>query len=189
LVLWRRRAGVALDPVDGDGRTPMRRVTQRCVGATHESTHSCDGGDAFPAMESGRAAERRVHHRSQGARAPGACGLARRDGSHGATPWRFSSARRVAPFGRARRWDWHVNRGAGHASTPKQCDTIPMDQNLGELPSSCARMQKMRNEPNDIVCNQWLSVSSIALARVAGGRAAPERSLPGQWVRLRKTSR
>jgi hypothetical protein len=35
-----------------------------------------------------------------------------------ATPWKFSSARRVASFGRAGRWDWHVNRGAGHASTP-----------------------------------------------------------------------
>jgi hypothetical protein len=40
-------------------------------------------------------------------------------------------------------------------------------------------MQKMRNEPNDIFCNQWLSVSSIALARVAGRRAAPEKIFVG----------
>jgi hypothetical protein len=30
---------VALDPENGGGRPAMRRVTQKCVGATHESTH------------------------------------------------------------------------------------------------------------------------------------------------------
>jgi hypothetical protein len=134
----------------------------------------CDGGDAFPVMESGRAAERRVHHRSQGARAPGACGLGRCDGSHGAMPWRFSSARRVAPFGRARRWDWQ-RWAREHAQATRRDSYGPKPRRTaGKLRPHA---KKLRNEPNHIVCNQWLSVSSSASARVAGRRAAPGRDL------------
>jgi hypothetical protein len=153
----------------------MRRVTQRCVGATHESAYFCDGGDAISCDGIGsrcgatRSSPIARRSRARCLRASQMRWLARRHALEilkrqaGGT-FRTSKAMELA--GEPRRWA---------RERAQQRGTIPMDQNLGELPASCARMQKkLRNEPNDIFCNQWLSVFGLAsLAAFADGFATP----------------
>ena len=138
---------MALDAEDGYGRSPMRRVTQKCVGVTHESTHFRDGDDASSCDGIG---SRRGATRSSP--------IARRSRARcqrtGQMQW-LARRHALEILKRQAGGTFRTSKAMGLACEPRrwareraqQRDAIPMDQNLGELPASCARMQKkLRNE-------------------------------------------